>query len=168
MEYISSDTNIWLDYNTIGRIDLPFRMPYTYIMFEEALRKEILSPPGLLKKLEALGLKGVEIKTEEFYYALELSNHYTKLSGYDRIALAIARQRNIPLLTGDQPLREAAKSEGVRVFGTIGLLDALFDGGHINRNEYLFCLESFLQHKERRLPTEEIQRRISDLTKESK
>ena len=149
----------------IRQTALPFLLPYTYIMFEEALRKEIISPPGLLQELEQLGLKGVDLTTEEFYYALELSSRYKKLSAYDRTALAIAKLRNIPLLTGDQPLREASKSESVRVFGTIGLLDALFDGHYINKAEYLSCLESFLQHTERRLPAEELQKRIDSLTK---
>ena len=163
MKYISSDTNIWLDFKAISQIALPFLLPYTYIMFEEALRKEIISPPELLKELEKLGLKGVELTTEEFYYALDLSLHYKKLSVYDRTALAIAKLRDIPLLTGDQPLREAAKSEGVRVFGTIGLLDELFLGHYISKGEYLLCLEAFLQHAERRLPVEELQRRISKI-----
>lgn len=164
MDYISSDTNVWLDFFAINQTALPFRLPYTYIMFEEALRKEILSPPDLLMELGKLGLKGVDITTVEFYYAMDLSSRYVKLSGYDRIALAIAKQRNIPLLTGDMPLREAAKAEGVRVFGTIGLLDTLFYGGYISISEYLSCLEDFLKHKERRLPAEELRRRISDIS----
>lgn len=110
MDYISSDTNIWLDFMAIRQTALPFLLPYTYIMFEEALRKEIISPPGLLQELEQLGLKGVDLTTEEFYYAL-------------------------------------------------------FDGHYINKAEYLSCLESFLQHTERRLPAEELQKRIDSLTK---
>ena len=86
-----------------------------------------------------------------------------KLSGYDRTALAVAKYRKIPLLTGDNPLRKAAEKEGVEVFGTIGLLDKLYEGDYINKLEYQFCLESFLEHKERRLPEEELQKRIESL-----
>ncbi len=35
--YISSDTNVWIDFSVIGRIELPFRLPYTYMMNSDAL-----------------------------------------------------------------------------------------------------------------------------------
>ncbi len=163
MKYISSDTNIWIDFNTISRTDLPFRLPCTYIMYKEALRKEIINPPELLADLQKRGLIGVDLTIEEFFYADELSKKYVKLSGYDRTALAVAKYRKIPLLTGDNPLRKAAEKEGVEVFGTIGLLDKLYEGDYINKLEYQFCLESLLEHKERRLPEEELQKRIDSL-----
>lgn len=163
MEYISSDTNIWLDFSTISRTDLPFRLPCTYIMYKEALRKEIISPPELIDDLKRMGLLGVELTIEEFYYAEGLAGKYVKLSSYDRTALAIAKLRNIPLLTGDHPLRNAAVNEGVEIFGTIGLLDKLYGGKYINKLEYQFCLESLLEHKERRLPVDELLKRMDSL-----
>ncbi len=163
MEYISSDTNIWLDFNTISAIEMPFRLSCTYIMYREALRKEIVSPPELLQELIERGLEGVELTTEEFYFAEELAAKYVKLSGYDRTALAIAKLRNITLLTGDNALRKAAKKEGVQVIGTIGLLDLLFERGLLNQREYKYCLKSLLEHPERRLPCEELQRRLTIL-----
>ena len=47
MEYISSDTNVWLDFVVIGRLELPFRLPYIYLMNQEAAEDELLNPPGL-------------------------------------------------------------------------------------------------------------------------
>ncbi len=46
MEYISSDTNVWIDFSVIRRTDLPFRLPYTYIMNTDAVNNELLSPTG--------------------------------------------------------------------------------------------------------------------------
>lgn len=132
-------------------------------MYKEALRKEIISPPELLERLQKRGLIGVDLTIEEFFYADELSKRYVKLSGYDRTALAVAKYRKIPLLTGDNPLRKAAEKEGIEVFGTIGLLDRLYEGEYINKLEYQFCLGSLLEHKERRLPTDELQKRIDSL-----
>lgn len=163
MKYISSDTNIWLDFSCISKTDLPFRLPCTYIMYQEALRREIVSPPELLEELRNLGLEGVELTVEEFFYAAELARKYVKLSGYDRTALAIAKYRMIPLLTGDNALRKAGIKEGVEVYGTIGLLDKLYEGSHIDKNEYGYCLKSLLDHKERRLPVDELQRRLDSL-----
>lgn len=34
MEYVSSDTNVWLDFAVINRLEIPFRLPYTYILVE--------------------------------------------------------------------------------------------------------------------------------------
>lgn len=168
MEYISSDTNIWLDFHTISKANLPFRLPCTYIMYKEALRKEIISPPELLLYLQKSGLTGVNITIEEFEYAQSLAGKYVKLSGYDRIALAIAKIRGCPLVTGDNPLRNAAAKESVPVFGTIGLLDKLYEGQYIDRTEYLFCLEGLLEHRERRLPIEELKSRIDALRRKNK
>lgn len=44
MTCVSSDTNIWFDFNTIGRIELPFLLPYTYVMYHEAIEEEIVDP----------------------------------------------------------------------------------------------------------------------------
>lgn len=162
MEYISSDTNVWLDFAMIAHLELPFKLPYTYLMNEDAVHDELLSPPGLGKKLLSLGLKETELTEEEFFMAEEYMTRFAKPSIYDCVALAIAKCRNIVLLTGDGPLRKAAKAEGVEVLGTIGVLDQLMEGAYINESVYLECLKS-LQHLNGgkvRLPVKELERRI--------
>ena len=44
MIYISSDTNVWLDFYIINRLDYPFRLPYIYIMNQDTIEDELLSP----------------------------------------------------------------------------------------------------------------------------
>ncbi len=131
MEYISSDTNVWVDFFVIGRTDIPFHLPYTFIMNCDAINDELLSPSGLREKLLQCGLVSVELTIEEFGLAEELGPRYPQLTIYDRIALAIAIARKITLLTGDSALRKVAKHENVNVLGTIGILDQLFDGSYI-------------------------------------
>ena len=160
MRFISSDTNIWMDFNSISRTDLPFLLPYTYVMYKEAMDREVVSPPDLVKTLLDLGLETVELTAEEFYFADECMNMYPKISKFDSTALAIAKKRNIPLMTGDNALRKAAESEGVIVIGTIGILDKLYNEKYINENEYHYCLKGFLEHRERWLPSEEINKRL--------
>ena len=113
MEYISSDTNVWLDFATINRLEIPFKLPYTYIMNEDAITDELLSPKELRDNLVGLGLQAVELSEEEFYLAEAYTAKYTKPSLYDCVALAIAKVRGITLMTGDGPLRKAAEQEGV-------------------------------------------------------
>lgn len=80
MEYVSSDTNIWIDFSVIQEIELPFRLPYTYIMSEDAIADELLSPPELGQELISHGLKPVEISIEEFELAQSYGEKYIKLS----------------------------------------------------------------------------------------
>ena len=136
MEYISSDTNVWLDFVEIEKLSLPFQLPYVYLMNDETVENEMLSPPGLCNKLLQMGLEKTELTEEEFYLTETLTARYAKPSVYDCIALAIAKVRGLTLLTGDGPLRKAAAAEGVNVMGTIGILDQLRDGKYIEDEEY--------------------------------
>lgn len=159
-ELISSDTNVWLDFEAVSRIDFPFRLPVKYIMYNEALLEEIREPKWLLSDLKKRGLEAVDLSEEEFFYAGEIAEKYRKLSKYDRTALAIAKHRKITLLTGDNNLRKAAKAEGVIVIGTIGLMDRLLAERCISKDEYRKCLNDMKKHPERRLPVDEIEERI--------
>lgn len=69
MEFISSDTNVWIDFRVISRLSLPFRLPYTYIMYRESIASELLTPAGFQHELTAAGLVSVDITIEEFILA---------------------------------------------------------------------------------------------------
>lgn len=142
MEYISSDTSVWLDFTLIEHLNLPFLLPYIFLMNNDAVEDELLSPPGLNSRLLALGLRSVELSEEEFYLALSYMQRWRRLSRYDCAALAIAKIRHITLLTGDGPLIKAAMDEDVLVIGTIGILDKLLETSLINKTVYLECLQS--------------------------
>lgn len=162
MEYISSDTNVWLDFAAINKLEIPFRLPYTYIMHEDAITNELLYPVELKDTLLELGLQAVELSEEEFYLAEEYNVKYTKPSLYDCVALAIAKVRGITLMTGDGPLRKAANQEGVDVIGTIGVLDCLFEEMYIDKEEYERCLRALLENNGNkvRLPEKELKKRL--------
>lgn len=162
MEYISSDTNIWLDFAVIDRLDLPFRLPYVYLMDSDAIEDELLNPPDIGDRLVKKGLQKTELTEEEFLLAEALTSKYTKPSLYDCIALAIAKVRGITLLTGDGPLRKAAREEGVQVIGTIGILDRLSEGRYIDSKEFEYCINELLKHngEKIRLPEIELRKRL--------
>lgn len=162
MKYISSDTNVWIDFVTINRIALPFRLPYTYIMNQDAIDEELLSPPDFKEQLISAGLVATELTDDEFFLAESYGTCYRKLSVHDRIALAIAKKRNITLLTGDQALRNAANNEGVSLIGTIGILDQLRDQELISTEEYVDSLKDLQAQNGTvvRLPAHELSERI--------
>lgn len=165
MVYVSSDTNVWIDFSIIERENLPFRLPYTYIMNTDAIEDELLSPAGLRGKLLGHGLVAVGMTTEEFELAQGYGGMYPRLSVYDRIALAIAKARGILLLTGDAALRKAALCERIEVKGTLGILDELMKEKLIETMEYEYCLREMIKHngQEIRLPTNELIMRLQKL-----
>lgn len=166
MEYISSDTNVWFDYYAISKLDLPFRLNCTYIIFYETLRQEIITPLGLIDELRSLGLVEIDLTEEEYFYADELSNKYPKLTGYDAIALSVAKNRSILLLTGDEAMRKVAAIETIDYIGSIGLLDLLLNESRVTSQEYLDCLQMWKNQAAggRRLPIHEIDKRIKQYT----
>lgn len=163
MEYISSDTNVWIDYMAIEKLELPFRLSFTYLMNQDAIEDELLSPKGMRDELLRLGLQPTELTEDEFYYALKIAETHPKLSEYDCSALAIAKYRGLVLMTGDAALRKVALSEGVSVIGTIGLLDKLYEDKKISPKEYRECLLLLIKvnGREVRLPYVELQNRLN-------
>ena len=166
MEYISSDTNVWLDFVEIEKLNLPFQLPYIYIMNDETIEDELLNPPGISDKLLQLGLQKTEL-TEEFYLAGTLASRYAKPSIYDCIALAKAKITGLTLLTGHGPLRKAAVAEGVKVVGTIGILDQLYVGNYIEDEEYSECIQRLIDKNggKVRLPKHELEIRLQRIKK---
>ena len=134
-------------------------------MDQDAIEDEMLNPPGLGENLVRLGLQKTQLTEEEFFLAEELTEKYRRLSLYDCVALSIAKVRKIILLTGDGPLRKAAVSEGVRVIGTIGILDQLLEGRYIDSNDYFDCIAALLGHNggKVRLPENELRKRLDNM-----
>ena len=165
MEFISSDTNVWIDFMAIDKLELPFRLSLKYLMNEDAINDELLSPEGMREQLLQLGLIATELTEKEFYYGLKMAESHPKLSQYDCSALAIAKYRGLVLMTGDAALRKVALSEGVSVIGTIGILDKLWDEGKISLKEYRECILLLIKAngREVRLPMAELQNRLNKI-----
>lgn len=164
MEFISSDTNVWVDFRVISRIELPFRLPYTYIMYTESITSELLTPVGFREELTAAGLVGVDLTIEEFFLAESWGRIYPRLSVQDRIALAIAKERRIILLTGDMALRKAAVKEGVKIMGTLGIFRPVVSG-RLYFGQRIQGVPSGIaaaQRREVRLPRAELKRRLEE------
>lgn len=161
MQYISSDTNVWIDFLTIDLLDLPFRLPHVYCMSSDAIRDELLSPPSCRERLVSLGLKSLDLDDAELLLVIEYGRKYPQLSVYDRFALAIAQNRSFVLLSGDGHLRKAAVKERVTVRGTLWILDQLLSQSLATDTEYDTALQRLeaANGTEVRLPSEEIRRR---------
>lgn len=160
--YISSDTSVWIDFKTLNAIWLPFKLNNHYVMCNDAIQDELLSPPELKNELLELGLIPVELNDSDLLLVYEYRAKYTRLSAYDTFAMAIAKNRDYVLLTGDGNLRKAATEEGIMVKGTLWIFDELFKEGRLTEDEYLQYLEEIEKYNGRqiRLPSTEVQKRI--------
>lgn len=165
--FISSDTNIWIDFTLIDAVQLPFRLPHSFYMSTDAIDAELIQPRGLAQRLVEYGLIPTEITEEEFQYAIKTMEEVPKLSMYDCFALAIAKYRNYILLTGDGRLRKQASKENVEVHGTLWIFDTLYTSQLIGKEEYRCYLNQLLHRTMTktgiRLPVAEIRKRIDAL-----
>jgi hypothetical protein len=59
--YISSDTNVWVDFQIVGALKLPFMLSHKFHISEETLQDELLTPPGINKTLIEYGLIALEL-----------------------------------------------------------------------------------------------------------
>lgn len=160
--YISSDTNIWIDFKTINALPLPFKLHYEYLMSSDAIQDELLSPPDLKDELLNLGLLSTELNDEELLLIFDYGYKYPRLSAYDTFALAIAKNRNYILLTGDGNLRKAAITEEIVVKGTLWIFEELLNDEYITKAEFIQYLKELQKYngKQIRLPSDVLQKRL--------
>nr|WP_275659206.1 DUF3368 domain-containing protein [Shewanella sp. Isolate8] len=112
-----------------GLLEAMFQLPFDFatpdILFFEELEEEHAHLPDL-------GLALKEVSSESMMYAMQLTGTYTQASRNDCFALALAKQEQCPLLTGDMALRKAAEKEAAIVKGTIWLVTQLVVHQKIN------------------------------------
>ena len=74
--FISSDTNIWIDFFEINHLDHPFRLGHEYYISERAYKDEMLKSEEMRVELIHQGLKLTDIIGEEFDQAVVLQMKY--------------------------------------------------------------------------------------------
>jgi len=148
VQLLISDANILIDLEEGELIEQMFQLPYQFsipdILFEEELDEQH-------QYLVLLGLKIDELSGKTMLYGMELTQRYTNPSRNDCFALALARQENCPLLTGDKALREAAEAEAISVKGTLWLIDQMIRQDLITTNQARAAYQRMKDAK-RRLP----------------
>lgn len=153
-----SDANIIIDMNTGGLLRLMFRFDATFavpdVLYEEELR---IDHP----ELPRLGLKRLELSEDTVVYAGRLVEKYRGLGASinDLLALALARQEECPLLTGDGRLRTAGQTEGIDVHGTLWLIEQLVKARTITVRQAEAAYAK-MREAGRRLPWNEVDHQI--------
>lgn len=151
-----TDTNVWIDLDIGSLTDLIFRLPLN-LQAPEVIVVELEKPDG--KTLAGRGLLVRELTGSQVLEVTRLAQRYIRPSRSDLFALVLARSQGAMLLTGDRHLRSAAESEGVKVHGTLWLIDELVKAGLIEKRDATERLSRMVQAG-RRLPADEVERRL--------
>lgn len=127
---VISDANVLIDMQCGGLIAPMFRRDYRFavpdVLYEAELREH---HPGFVR----LGLHRIELIPESVRYVetLAADARAKGVGRNDLFALALARQENSLLLTGDALMRALAQDEGREVHGTLWLVRELGRAGRI-------------------------------------
>lgn len=151
-----SDANVIIDMEVGGLLKQMFRLDCEFavpdVLYEEELKENHANLPRL-------GIKQLELQPASVEYAVELGTKYRKPGRVDLLALALARQEQCRLLTGDQALREAGQAEGVEVVGTIWLVGEMLRDKIITRKDARSAYNK-MKESGRRLPWAETDRQM--------
>jgi hypothetical protein len=148
MTILVSDANIFIDMEVADLIRPMFRLDDTFatpdVLYREELEQHHPELPGLGLRIERLG-SAVVAEVERLKLA------YPGPSTNDLFALALAKDRGWPLLSGDGHLREIAAAEDVEIHGTIWLVERMVVSGTLTLARAHVSLE-LMRNGARRLP----------------
>jgi hypothetical protein len=117
-----TDSNIWIDLHHGKVTTHVFKLPYRFIT-TDFIYEELKQPAGA--DLMSMGLETRTLDPDLILEMIEMIHNYPRPSRIDISGLVLALYLKVPLLSGDGDLRKAAGREGVRLHGTLFLLDKM-------------------------------------------
>lgn len=157
-QLLISDANILIDMEKGGitrqmfQFDAVFAVPD--LLYEEELREEH-------PHLREFGLRTLELSEETVAWAETLITRYAKTGASinDLLALALARQEQTTLLTGDGKLRSVAEVENIPVHGTLWLMEQLMAAAILTVQQAATAYDG-MKAARSRLPWDEVERQL--------
>jgi len=148
-----SDTSVLIDLERGGLLEALFALPHEFAVPDVLYDHE---GEGLVR----LGLRVKEVSKEGVANALRYRQQRASLSVPDSFALALAKERQWLLLTGDGQLRDLAGGENVECHGVLWLLDIMEVAGTPAIQSLHDGLTALAAHPRCRLPRREITIRL--------
>ena len=155
---VISDANVLLDMDAGGLLEPMFRLGLRFAAPDVLIARELQREEA---RLRDLGLRVLEVRSEGVKYMETLAADAASrgVGRLDLFAVALCRQENGTLLTGDARLRVLAERESLEVHGTLWLVDTLIAARRIRaprvRRSY-----AAMREVGRRLPWDEVERQI--------
>ncbi len=125
------DANVLIDLEDGGLREAAFRLPVRFHVPVDLYIDELQERHANLRQ----ELRLEELDAGIMENADALFRRYWRINEHDSRALALARSRAWPLLTGDRALRGAAAREDVRVHGTLWVVEQLLETGLISSEQ---------------------------------
>ena len=161
MQVFSCDANIFIDLEEGEVLDCLFQLSHHRFLVLDILFAEELQERH--DYFLGLGLKLGELSPQSMSDAGRLIQRYGEsCSRNDCFVLALARQEQCVLLTGDHYLRKAAEAESTPAKGTIWVIEHLVEHRIITRQRACSAYQA-MQEKGRRLPWDLAYKRLKDL-----
>ena len=154
-----TDANIWIDLHNTDLLDAAFRLDCTWRTPNIVVRDEVLTVDCDL--LMNLGLDVRTLSGDELNRISTLSGRYPNPSPRDLSVLVVADVDDGIVVSGDGPLRDAARNEGMTVHGVLWVLDRLVDEAIITKARAATALNAMLQQGAR-LPEDPVEGRLED------
>ncbi len=165
MRIVVSDTSCMIDLRKDSLLEEILLLPYTFVMPDVLFEDEWLciddGEKAILREkgLEVRGLPGPSVVRAQRYF-----NEHNPLTLNDCFALALAEDiKDSILLTGDGPLRDVSRGNGVEVRGVLWITDELEKHDVVLRARIHEALQFFLDDELAFLPENEILRRLGRL-----
>lgn len=153
-----SDTNIWSHFRHGGLLEELFALPFVFASTDFVLAE---LPDGESEQLKALGLIVETLEGAAVTALFELTVQHNNSALADVSCYFVAKEKGLPLLTGDGQLRKQATKDGVEVRGALWLLDQLVEHEVIASNHAAAALQAMLDAGAR-LPQAECEKRFGD------
>lgn len=161
MPLLISDANILIDMECGGLLHRMFELGHHFavldVLYEEELKDQHPELPGHGLQIVELSADGVTLGEQL------IRDHGDRgASRNDLLSLALARQQNCPLLTGDRRLREICDAVGHAVNGMLWLIKEMHDAGLLTREEVVEAYQAMKQQR-RRLPWPRVQAQLREM-----
>jgi predicted nucleic acid-binding protein len=153
-----SDTSVLIDLERGGLLEAIFALPHEFAVPDVLYDHEMQGDWG--DRLIRLGLRVEEVSKEGVANALRYRQQRSSLSVPDSFGLALAKERQWLLLTGDGQLRDLAGGENVECHGLLWLLDIMEEAGTPGIQPLYDGLVAIAAHPRCRLPRREITIRV--------
>ena len=145
-------SNFLLDTNVI--IDAYSANILHYLNYSEFMVSQVVFKEEVSKQIPICrdNLNLINESFDELISAEQYKGNNKQISFYDALNLAIAKQRNLTLVTGDQNLVKFAIKNDVKCIGTLKLIEILVENKLIDIKESINALNKLKQDVTRRIP----------------
>ena len=158
MKLLISDANIIIDIIAGELVESMFALDYEFATPDILYVEEL---DGQHPEIVQAGLRLIELQSVSVSYATKLYQNgpVPGVSINDCMALALSKQEECDLLTGDAMLKQMATMEGVTVHGTLWLVGEMLDKGCLSINDAENAYKKMLDDGSR-LPLKEIKNQL--------